>query len=374
MKKTVPTLRAVDDDVPPQMPAELHVALAGIADLAREGLLAMSVGVGLAVMVEMMEEELTAKVGPKHAKIADRAASRHASAPGSVALGGRRAIRRPPARTTEGTEVALETYATFASDDLLTRWCGNGCWPGWATRRRHRGPRCEIGRCRQARRPRSRASHDECGCVVACAVLVRFATCLHEEVDGDHYRAVDDKVVRDTRRDGLAVTGDEVQVERRLCRHHEPDGTLDDAQASPRALGNEMAPAQRRGKALLVEGPCHPRHTKAEGKLGAIAERAFELGTDVGGATELGQHPAPLRERRTVANVLAVEARQFGHPVTIVILAEAHDAAQHLCVPDSLARCATPREPTPPLRRLADRPGRVEGTRREGPKAPSPKG
>jgi len=226
VKKTVPTLRAVDDDVPPQMPAELHVALAGIADLAREGLLAMSVGVGLAVMVEMMEEELTAKVGPKHAKIADRAASRHASAPGSVALGGRRAIRRPPARTTEGTEVALETYATFASDDLLTQVVRERMLAGVATRRQHRGPRCEIGRCRQARRPRSRASHDERGCVVACAVLVRFATCLHEEVDGDHYRAVEDKVVRDTRRDGLAVTGDEVQVERRLCRHHEPDGTL----------------------------------------------------------------------------------------------------------------------------------------------------
>ena len=62
MDKTVPTLRAVDEDEAPEMPAELRVALADIVDLAREGLLAMSVGVGLAVMVEMMEEELTADI------------------------------------------------------------------------------------------------------------------------------------------------------------------------------------------------------------------------------------------------------------------------------------------------------------------------
>ncbi len=64
MDKTVPTLRAVDDDEAPEMPVELRVALVDIADLAREGLLAMSVGVGLAVMAEMMEDELAHKVGP----------------------------------------------------------------------------------------------------------------------------------------------------------------------------------------------------------------------------------------------------------------------------------------------------------------------
>ncbi len=45
---------------------------------AKEGLLAMSVAVGLRVLVEMMEEELTRKVGPKHAKLAGRRGSRHA--------------------------------------------------------------------------------------------------------------------------------------------------------------------------------------------------------------------------------------------------------------------------------------------------------
>jgi putative transposase len=50
---------------------ELRVALSNVAEMAREGLLAMSVSVGLGVMAEMMQEEVTARVGPKHAKIAD---------------------------------------------------------------------------------------------------------------------------------------------------------------------------------------------------------------------------------------------------------------------------------------------------------------
>ena len=159
MDKTVPTLRAVDEDEAPEMPAELRVALADIVDLAREGLLAMSVGVGLAVMVEMMEEELTAKVGPKNAKIPDRAASRHASAPGSVALGGRRVpMRRPRARTPEGTEVALETYATFTSDDLLTQVVLERMLAGVATRR-HRAVAEPVGTAVEAKaRSTSRSS------------------------------------------------------------------------------------------------------------------------------------------------------------------------------------------------------------------------
>jgi transposase-like protein len=105
----------------------------------------MSVGVGLRVMVEMMEAELSDKVGPKHAKIADRRASRHASAPGSVVLGDRRVpVSRPRARTTKGTEVALETYSSFASDDLLTQVVLERMLAGVATRR-HRAVAEPVG-------------------------------------------------------------------------------------------------------------------------------------------------------------------------------------------------------------------------------------
>ncbi|MGI8756166.1 MAG: hypothetical protein ACR2MB_09960 [Acidimicrobiales bacterium] len=64
---------------------------------------------------------MTAKVGAKHAKPAERSASRHGREDGSVVFGGRRVpVRRPRARTTAGEEVALESYSTFAADDLLS--------------------------------------------------------------------------------------------------------------------------------------------------------------------------------------------------------------------------------------------------------------
>ena len=112
---------------------------------AKEGLLAMSVAVGLRVLVEMMEEELTRKVGPKHAKLAGRRASRHASAPGSVVLGGRRVkVRRPRARTSEGRELHLETYSDFSDDDQLSEVVMERMLAGLATRR-HRVANEPVG-------------------------------------------------------------------------------------------------------------------------------------------------------------------------------------------------------------------------------------
>ena len=126
MKKNVPALRAVDRDdasQPPELSEELRFALADVAGAAREGLLAMSVAVGLRVLVEMMDEEVTTKVGPKHAKLPERQASRHGTAPGSVVLGGRRVkVARPRARTGEGAEVG----STPRPPSPTTT-----CWPPW---------------------------------------------------------------------------------------------------------------------------------------------------------------------------------------------------------------------------------------------------
>ncbi|MBA2495629.1 MAG: transposase, partial [Acidimicrobiia bacterium] len=148
MKKTVSTLRVVGDDDAPVLPAlsaELQVAFGDIATVAREGLLAMSVAVGLAVMNEMMEAEVTDRVGPKHAKLPERTAVRHSAAPGSVVLGGRRVpVSRPRARSTDGDEVQLGTYATFASDDLLTEVVMERMLAGVATRR-HRAVAEPVG-------------------------------------------------------------------------------------------------------------------------------------------------------------------------------------------------------------------------------------
>ena len=146
--KNVPVVRLVERDEAedlPELSEELRVALVEIAGVAREGLLAMSVSVGLGVMAEMMEAEVAGRVGAKHAKRPEREASRHGSAPGSVVLGGRRVrVERPRARTVDGQELQLGTYATFADDDLLGRMVMERMLAGLATRR-HRAANEPVG-------------------------------------------------------------------------------------------------------------------------------------------------------------------------------------------------------------------------------------
>ncbi len=86
------------------LPDGMRLSLFDIAGVAREGLLALSAAAGVAVMNEMMHAELTGRIGaPKHAKTTDRAGNWHASAPGSLVLGGRRvSIERPRGRTLDG--------------------------------------------------------------------------------------------------------------------------------------------------------------------------------------------------------------------------------------------------------------------------------
>jgi putative transposase len=118
----------------------VRVSLAAIAGVAREGLLAMSASVGLMVMHEMMNVEMTAKVGAaKHAKVADRQANWHGDAPGSVVLGGWRVpTDRPRGRTTDGCEIELDTYQRFTNDDLLSELVMERMLAGVATRRHAR--------------------------------------------------------------------------------------------------------------------------------------------------------------------------------------------------------------------------------------------
>jgi transposase-like protein len=121
------------------LPEELRVRLADIAGVAREGLLALSVATGLSVMQAMFEAEVTAVAGPKGKHDPGRTAVRHGSEKGSVTLGGRRVpITRPRARTVDGHEVPLASYAHFAGDDLLQHVVLERMLAGVATRRHAR--------------------------------------------------------------------------------------------------------------------------------------------------------------------------------------------------------------------------------------------
>src|ERR1043165_1154759 len=59
------------------LPVRVQEALGELVGAAKEGLLALSVGVGLGVLAELMEEEVDEVVGPKGQHDADRTAVRH---------------------------------------------------------------------------------------------------------------------------------------------------------------------------------------------------------------------------------------------------------------------------------------------------------
>jgi putative transposase len=119
------------------LPPGVQDALGELAGAAKDGLLALSVGLGLGVLGEMMEAELDEVVGPKHANNNERTAVRHGHEDGEVTLGGRRvAVRRPRARTVDGErEVPLATYEYFADRDPLTRVVLEQMLAGVSTRR-----------------------------------------------------------------------------------------------------------------------------------------------------------------------------------------------------------------------------------------------
>src|SRR3954462_13107248 len=104
------------------LPESVLEALGELAGTAKEGLLALSVGVGLGVLHELMEAEIDEVVGPKGRHLPDRTAVRHGREGGEVTLGGRRLpVSRPRARSADGQhEVELGTYAHFAARDRLT--------------------------------------------------------------------------------------------------------------------------------------------------------------------------------------------------------------------------------------------------------------
>lgn len=140
--KTVPTVVLADTcDAPglPDLPDGVRLALTDIAEAAREGLRAMSVAAGMAVMAAMLEAEVENLAGPKGKHDPDRSANRHGTATGSVTLGGRRVPAvRPRVRTTDGHEVPLRTYGHFASEDLLSQVVLERMLAGVATRRHAR--------------------------------------------------------------------------------------------------------------------------------------------------------------------------------------------------------------------------------------------
>src|SRR5499427_2112670 len=120
---TIPRPRLVSrsTDLPVEdLPERVTIALRELAGAAKEGLLAFSVGIGLAVLDELFEAEVVRLAGPKGKHHADQRAYRHGHEPRQVTLGGRRVqVNKPRVRSVDEEEIELRAFRTFAKRDLL---------------------------------------------------------------------------------------------------------------------------------------------------------------------------------------------------------------------------------------------------------------
>ena len=158
MKGNVSLAQASAEEV--VLPERVQEALGQLVGAAKEGLLALSVGVGLGVLAELMEEEVVEVVGPRGKHKADRVALRHGREAGAVTLGARRvAVERPRVRSADGREeVRLQTYAHFADRDQLSRVVLERMLAGVSTRRYRRTQEPVGGEVEQVARSTSRSA------------------------------------------------------------------------------------------------------------------------------------------------------------------------------------------------------------------------
>ena len=142
------------------LPPRVQEALGQLVGSAKDGLLALSVGVGLGVLAELLEEEVVEVVGVKGKHDSERVAVRHGHESGEVTLGGRRLqVERPRVRSADGrSEVPLQTYAHFADRDQLSRVVLERMLAGVSTRRYRRTQEPVGSEVEQAARSTSRSA------------------------------------------------------------------------------------------------------------------------------------------------------------------------------------------------------------------------
>jgi putative transposase len=180
------------------LPPRVQEALGELVGSAKEGLLALSVGVGLGVLAELLEEEVVEVVGAKGKHDPDRIAVRHGHEAGEVTLGGRRvAVERPRVRSADGrAEVRLQTYEYFADRDPLSRSVMERMLAGVSTRRYRRTQEPVGAELERAARSTSRSA-------VSRAFIERTRVSLSELMS----RRLDDVRLAVMMIDGLELRG-----------------------------------------------------------------------------------------------------------------------------------------------------------------------
>jgi putative transposase len=159
---TIPRARRVSrsaDLAAEELPEQVTIALRELAGAAKEGLLAFSVGIGLAVLDELFEAEVGRLAGPKGKHDPDRRAYRHGHESRQVTLGGRRVpVNKPRVRSVDAEEIELRTFRTFATRDLLAEAALGRMLAGLSTRRYAAGLE-PVGRVEARATSKSAISH-----------------------------------------------------------------------------------------------------------------------------------------------------------------------------------------------------------------------
>jgi transposase-like protein len=196
LQETVPVAQVAT--MTEELPPRVAEALGELAGAAKEGLLALSVGVGLGVLGELMAEEVDEVVGPRGKHDPERTAVRHGREAGEVTLGGRRvAVERPRVRTADGTsEVPLASYRHFADRDPLTRLVLEQMLAGVSTRRFAR-----------TREPVGEQVEAQARSVSKSAISREFVARTRENLDALMSRRLDDVRLAVMMIDGIEIKG-----------------------------------------------------------------------------------------------------------------------------------------------------------------------
>jgi putative transposase len=196
VRKTVTVVQATNNEA--VLPERVQEVLGELVGAAKEGLLALSVGVGLGVLAELMEEEVEEVVGSKGKHDPERTAVRHGHEAGEVTLGSRRVgVERPRARSADGrSELPLETYAHFADRDPLTAAVLERMLAGVSTRR-----------YRRTQEPVGEQVEREARSISKSAVSRQFVARTRENLEALMRRRLDDVRLAALMVDGIDLKG-----------------------------------------------------------------------------------------------------------------------------------------------------------------------
>lgn len=136
-------LKIVQDESPAadvELPERVQAQLQDVAVAVKDGLLALSISAGLAVIESIMAEEVEAVCGPKGRHDPNRVAQRHGKERASLAVGGRRVeVPKPRVRSTTGSgEVTLASWEHFTDADPMSEVVLERMLAGVSTRRYER--------------------------------------------------------------------------------------------------------------------------------------------------------------------------------------------------------------------------------------------